>query len=179
VRRYLIFLPSIALGLLGTIWLYFRPFPYAAKFNLWILLLIATMLVLLLLGGAYILERFVPSFRYASKMLERALKQFRINLPFAFLLATFSSLSEEIFFRGALLPLIGVWGQALLFGLMHPAPRKAWVYTFYTFIAGLAFGYATLLTGSLIPGIVTHFVINLHGFLEIRQVNNLERFKQP
>ena len=168
MRRYLIFLPSLGLGLLGSIWLYFRPFPYAAKFNLWILLLIAVILGLLLIGGAYLLERFVPSFRYASRMLERTLKQFRITLSFAFLLAALSSLAEEVFFRGALLPLIGIWGQALLFGLMHPAPRKAWVYTFYTFIAGLVFGYATLLTGSLIPSIVAHFVINLQGFLEIR-----------
>ncbi len=169
MRRYLIFLPSLGLGLLGCIWLYFRPFPYAAKFNLWILLVISAVLVLLLLGGAYFLERFVPSFRYASRMLERTLKQFRITLPFAFLLAALSSLAEEVFFRAALLPLIGIWGQALLFGLMHPAPRKAWVYTFYTFVAGLVFGYATLLTGSLIPSIVAHFVINLQGFLELRK----------
>jgi uncharacterized protein len=159
----------MGLGLLGSIWLYFRPFPLTAKFNLWILLLIAAGLVLLLLGGAYFLERFVPSYKYASRMLERALKQFHITLPFAFLLAALSSLAEEIFFRGALLPLIGIWGQALLFGLMHPAPRKAWVYTLYTFIAGLVFGYATVFTGSLVPGIIARFVINLQGFLEIRK----------
>jgi hypothetical protein len=168
MRRYLIFLPSIALGLLGCLWLYFRPFPFVAKFNTWILLLIAAVLVLLLLGGAYILEHFLPSYRCASRMFAQTLRSFRITIPFAFLLATLSSLAEEIFFRAALLPLIGVWGQALLFGLMHPAPRKAWVYTLYTFVAGLVLGYATLLTGSLLPSIVAHFVINLHGFLEIR-----------
>lgn len=168
VRRYVIFLPSLGLGLLGSIWLYFRPFPYTARFNLWVLLLISAGLVLLFLVGTYLLERFVPSFRYASSMLERALSSFRITLPFALALAALSSLAEEIFFRGALLPLVGVWGQALLFGLMHPAPRKAWVYTFYTFIAGVVFGYATMLSGSLIPGIVAHFLINLQGFLEIR-----------
>lgn len=168
MQRYVIFLPSIGLGLLGGIWLYFRPFPLAVKFNIWMLLLVAAGLALLLLGGAYVLERFVLSFRYASRMLERTLKQFQITLPFAFSLAMLSSLAEEIFFRGALLPLTGIWGQALLFGLMHPAPRKAWAYTFYTFIAGLVLGYATVFTGSLIPGIIAHFAINLQGFLEIR-----------
>jgi uncharacterized protein len=169
MKRYLIFLPSLVLGLLGTIWLYFRPFPLNATFNIWILLLIATGLVLILLGGVYLLERFVPSYKYASRMLEHAFRSFRITIPFALLLAALSSLAEEIFFRGALLPLIGVWGQALLFGLMHPAPRKAWLYTLYTFVAGLVFGYATLFTGSLLPGIIAHFVINLQGFLEIRK----------
>jgi uncharacterized protein len=169
MKRYLIFLPSLVLGLLGSIWLYVRPFPLTATFNIWILLLIAAGLVLILLGGAYLLERFVPSYKYASRMLEQTLRSFRITIPFALLLAALSSLAEEIFFRGALLPLIGVWGQALLFGLMHPAPRKAWVYTLYTFVAGLVFGYATLFTGSLLPGIIAHFVINLQGFLEIRK----------
>jgi uncharacterized protein len=169
VRRYLIFIPSLALGTLGAIWLFFRPFPYTPQFNVWVLLVFSAGLVLGLLGGAYLLERFMPSFRYASKMLERIMTSFRITLPFAITLATLSAISEELFFRGAVLPLIGIWGQALLFGLMHPAPRKAWMYTVYTFIAGVCFGYVTVWTGSLIPGIIAHFIINLQGFLEIRR----------
>ncbi|MGL4608821.1 MAG: lysostaphin resistance A-like protein [Trueperaceae bacterium] len=78
-------------------------------------------------------------------------------------------LAEEIFFRDALMPLIGVWGQALVFGLLHPMPRKAWVYTAFTFIAGVCFGYATLWTGSLLPAIAAHFAINFQGFLELRK----------
>ena len=130
-------------------------------------------LIFAFLGGAYLLERFVPSFRYASKILERTLSSFHITLPFAITLATLSALGEEIFFRGALLPLIGIWGQALLFGLMHPAPRKAWMYPVYTFIAGLCFGYVTVWTGSLIPAILAHFMINLQGFLEIYRKQKL------
>jgi uncharacterized protein len=169
VRRYLIFLPSLGLGVLGAIWLYFRPFPYELKTSWLGLLLTAIALVALLLGTAWLLEKTLPSFKYASSLLEQALSRFAITLPFAFALAALSSLAEEIFFRGALMPLIGVWGQALVFGLLHPMPRRAWLYTAFTFIAGLCFGYATLLTGSLIPAIAAHFVINLQGFLEIRR----------
>jgi uncharacterized protein len=168
VRRYIIFLPSLALGIIGVIWLFFRPFPYELRTSLLGLLSTAVALVALLLGAAWMLEKTLPSFRYASSLLEQALSRFHITLPFAFVLAALSSLAEEIFFRGVLLPLIGVWGQAIVFGLLHPMPRRAWIYMVFTCVAGLCFGYATLWTGSLIPAILAHFVINLQGFLELR-----------
>jgi uncharacterized protein len=168
VRRYIIFLPSLGLGLLGAIWLFFHSFSYELKTSLLELALTAVALVVGLLGAAWMLEKTLPSFRYASSLLEQALSRFHITLPFAFALAVLSSISEEIFFRGALMSLLGVWGQAIVFGLFHPMPRRAWVYTAFTFVAGVCFGYATLWTGSLVPAILAHFVINLQGFLELR-----------
>jgi membrane protease YdiL (CAAX protease family) len=135
-------------------------------------------LVILLLAAAWILEKTVPSFRYASSLLEQALSHFKITLPFALALAALSSISEELFFRGALMPVLGVWGQAFLFGLMHPMPRRAWIYMGFTFAAGVCFGYATLLTGSLYPAIAAHFAINLQGFLELRK-KQLQKSNQP
>jgi membrane protease YdiL (CAAX protease family) len=176
MRRYLVFLPSIALGIVGVVWLLFRPFPYELKVSFAGLVLTAVALVVFLLGAAWLSEKTLPSFRYASSLLEQALSRFKITLPFAVTLAALSSVSEELFFRGALLPVLGVWGQAVLFGLMHPMPRRALVYTAFTFVAGLCFGYATLLTGSLYPAIAAHFVINLQGFLELR---SKQRSSQP
>jgi uncharacterized protein len=177
VRHYLSFLPNIALGIIGAVWLFFRPFPYEFKASLLGLVLTAVVLVVGLLGAAWILEKTLPSFRYASSLLEQALSRFQITLPFAFALAVLSSISEELFFRGALMPLLGVWGQALVFGLLHPMPRRALIYTAFTFVAGVCFGYATLLTGSLYPAIVAHFVINLQGFLELRN-KQLQKINQ-
>ena len=131
---------------------------------------IAFGLALALLGGAWALEKLLPSFRFASHLLERALSRLDLSLPLALMLAALTSVSEELFFRGALLSLIGVWGQALVFGLMHPAPLRGWSYTAYTFVAGLAFGYATLLTGSLWTAIAAHFIVNLQGFLAVRRL---------
>jgi uncharacterized protein len=177
VRRYFIFLPSIALGVMGGIWLLFHPFPYELKTSLLVLGLTAVALVVVLLGAAWLLEKTLPSFRYASSLLEKALSRFHITLPFAFALAALSSLAEEIFFRGALMPLIGVWGQGVVFGLLHPMPRRAWIYMVFTFVAGVCFGYATLWTGSLVPAILAHFVINLQGFLELRS-KQLQKARQ-
>ncbi|MCA9839762.1 MAG: CPBP family intramembrane metalloprotease [Trueperaceae bacterium] len=170
MRRYIIFLPSALLGLIAGIWLYFKPFPYEQQGNGLVLLLVAGALVGGLLGTAHLLEKYVPSFSYASKLLERSLAQFKISYLLAFSLAAISALAEELFFRAVLMPLIGVWAQAILFGLMHPAPKKAWAYTVFTGCAGLAFGYATLLTGSLVPAIAAHFFINLQGFLELKRL---------
>ncbi len=173
--RYLIFLPSLLTGLIGAIWLLIRPLNLAATAGPLTILLTAVLLVLALLGGAWLLERFSPSFRFASKLLERALEYFPMSIPLALSLAAVTAVAEELFFRGALLPLIGVWGQALLFGLMHPVPRKGWAYMVYSFVAGLSFGYATLYTGSLWAATVAHFAINLQGFLEVRALQKRKR----
>lgn len=169
LRRYLPFLPSLLTGVLGAAWLLYRPADLGARAAPLTLVLTAAALTAGLLGGAWLLERLLPSFRYASNLLERALERLRPSrleaLAFAFLTAG----AEELFFRGALQSLVGVWGQALVFGLLHPMPRRGWSYTAYTALSGLAFGYAVTLTGSLWPGFVAHFLINFQGLSELRR----------
>ena len=159
---------------MGGGWLLWRPLELEADADLLTVLLVAAGLAAGLLGGAWLLEKLLPSFRTASKLLERVLSRLPISLPLALTFAALTSVSEELFFRGALLSLFGaspfgVWGQALIFGLLHPAPLKGWSYTVYTFVAGLAFGYVTLLTGSLWAAMLAHFFVNLQGFLEVRR----------
>lgn len=174
-RTFLLFAPSLLTGFLGGAWLLWRPLELGASAGPLAVSFVAAGLAGGLLGGAWCLEKLLPSFRTASQLLERALSRLPMSLPLAFTFAALTSVSEELFFRGALLSLIGaswvgVWGQALVFGLMHPAPLEGWSYTVYTFVAGLAFGYVTLLTGSLWAAISAHFVVNLYGFLEVRRV---------
>lgn len=169
MKRYLIFLPSAAFGLIALIILWFRPFPYAANPNIFVHIGVSLLVIGILLSSAWLLEKASASFRHASKLLESALRDFCITVPFAFALALMSSVAEELFFRGVLMPLVGIWGQAIFFGLMHPAPKQAWHYPIFTGFAGLVFGFATLYTGSLYAAICAHFVINLQGFLEIRK----------
>lgn len=179
MRRYLLFLPSLLLGFIGAIWLYVRPFPHEASVGVAGGLAVALLLDVSLLGGAWVLEKTSSSFRYASRLMERALSRISLSVPMIFLLAAVSSVAEEVFFRGALMPLIGVWGQALLFGLMHPATRRGWAYTAFTFVAGLAFGYATLLTGTLWPAILAHFAINFQGFWEVKRKKRRRTHRSP
>lgn len=169
LRRYLPFLPSVLTGVLGAAWLIYRPADLGTPADALTLVLTAAALTIGLLAGAWLLERTLPSFRYASNLLERALKRLRPSRLEALAFALLTAGAEELFFRGALQSLVGVWGQALVFGLLHPMPRRGWSYTVYTAVSGLAFGYAVVLTGSLWPGFVAHFLINFQGLLELRR----------
>jgi membrane protease YdiL (CAAX protease family) len=79
-----------------------------------------------------------------------------------FLLAVSSSIGEELFFRGAMLPAIGLWGSSALFALMHI--RAQWRFlpwTIMSFIMGVAMGLMHMKLGNLGAPIVAHFTINL------------------
>jgi membrane protease YdiL (CAAX protease family) len=78
------------------------------------------------------------------------------------LLAASSSLGEELFFRGALLPAIGLLPSSLLFAAMHL--RAQWRFlpwTVMSFIMGVAMGLLYQRIGDLGAPIVAHFTINL------------------
>jgi membrane protease YdiL (CAAX protease family) len=77
------------------------------------------------------------------------------------ILAAASSIGEEILFRGALLPWIGLWPSTLVFALLHIGP--GWRYLSWTasaFLAGLMFSGLFIWTGDLGAPIAAHFVIN-------------------
>jgi membrane protease YdiL (CAAX protease family) len=79
-----------------------------------------------------------------------------------FLLAAASSVGEELFFRGAMLPAIGLFPSSLLFALMHV--RAQWRFlpwTIMSFIMGLVMGLMFMRLGDLGAPIVAHFTINL------------------
>jgi len=169
VRRLLLFLPSLALGVLGGAWTALHPWPYSPHLGIALQLVVGVLTGALLLSAAWLLERTVPSFRYASTLMENALRSVRLPPWTALLLAAATAGSEELFFRGSLLPLLGLLPQALLFGLFHPVPRRAWAYPVFAAVAGLVFGELTLATGSLLPALVAHFVVNLQGLWEVRR----------
>jgi membrane protease YdiL (CAAX protease family) len=84
------------------------------------------------------------------------------------ILAAASSIGEELLFRGALMPWIGVWLQALVFALLHVGPGKKFIpWTISAAVLGVAFGELAVATGSLGAPIAAHFTIN---FLNLRYI---------
>ena len=76
-------------------------------------------------------------------------------------LAAASALGEEMFFRGALLPAIGLWGSSAVFALLHIGPKVRFLpWTFSSLIAGLVFGQLFLWSGDLSGPVVAHFTVN-------------------
>lgn len=67
--------------------------------------------------------------------------------------------AEEVFFRGVLQKWIGVWGQALAFGLMHLA--AGWTSFVITGLIGLLFGFLVKRGRSLWVVIIAHAAYDL------------------
>jgi uncharacterized protein len=87
-------------------------------------------------------------------------------------LAAASSLGEELFFRGALLPVIGLVGSSLLFAVLHIGPKLRHLpWTLSSLGAGLLFGAIFLWTGDLTGPVLAHFLVN---FLNLRHVAQYE-----
>ena len=123
-------------------------------------------------------ESFVPSFRLAGGSLEGAVRQLKLTPLWAMALSLTSAVGEELFFRGFLLGLgltfLPVWGavlaQAVLFAAFHPAPRAAWAYPLWTGLIGAWFGIITMASGSVVPGILAHYVFNHLNFNQLLEV---------
>ena len=89
-----------------------------------------------------------------------------------FVLALASSVGEELLFRGALQPIIGVWAQAVIFALLHIGPGARFLpWTASAFGLGLVFGWIFELTGDLGAPIVAHFAIN---YLNLHFITRME-----
>lgn len=77
------------------------------------------------------------------------------------ILAAASSIGEEVFFRGALLPSAGLWVSSAIFALLHIGPKLRFLpWTLSSFLAGMVFGQLFLWTGDLGGPVVAHFTVN-------------------
>lgn len=83
-----------------------------------------------------------------------------LTLPIAFLIAFCAGVGEEILFRGVLIKRIGVWGQALTFGLMHALGGYVPQILFATAL-GVGFGYLRKRGWSLVALITAHAMYDL------------------
>jgi membrane protease YdiL (CAAX protease family) len=84
------------------------------------------------------------------------------------ILALASSVGEEVLFRGALMPWLGIWIQAGIFAMLHVGPGKRFLpWTGMALVMGFGFGELAVQTGTLAAPIAAHFVIN---FLNLRHI---------
>ena len=75
--------------------------------------------------------------------------------------AAFSSVGEELFFRGAMQDAWGPWITTALFGLSHGAfDRRLWTWSVFALVAGALFASLVMLGGTLIGAITAHALVN-------------------
>ncbi len=83
--------------------------------------------------------------------------------PFWFLIfAVFiAPINEEIFFRGLLVPRIGILPSAIIFSILHASYNSTFgIEIIAAFIFGLLAGYVFKKTKSLYPSILAHMLVN-------------------
>lgn len=89
-----------------------------------------------------------------------------LALPDLIWLGLLPGLSEELLFRGVMLPSIGLnwYGliiSSLCFGVMHFSGSQQWSYVIWATAIGLVLGWGALETGNLLVPVVAHIVTNL------------------
>ncbi len=77
------------------------------------------------------------------------------------LVAVFSGVGEEVFFRGVLQREIGLVAASIIFGLVHVGPdRRYLVWTAWAVLAGFLFGFLYEATGGLLAPVSAHILHN-------------------
>lgn len=115
----------------------------------------------------------------ASAILSRVLPEYRrsaeqylelIITPLVFLdliwVGLLPGLSEELLFRGVMIPALGYdWFalilSSLLFGILHLSDAQNWYYVVWAMIIGFVLGYSVYITGNLFVPITAHTITNL------------------
>jgi len=100
-----------------------------------------------------------------------------ISLLDALLLALASGFAEELLFRGALQPAVGLWLASAIFALAHFTPqRRLWPWVAFTGLAGLGLGLLYDATGQLAAPIAAHVVVN---GINLPRLSRLSREGEP
>ena len=86
----------------------------------------------------------------------------------ALLLAALSATGEELLFRGAMQPSLGLWPTSAIFALLHfPQRARLWPWTLTAGLLGLALGAIAQRSAHLGGPLLAHFVINAVNLGEV------------
>ena len=101
--------------------------------------------------------------RSAQYYLELVLKP--LALPDTLWLGLLPGLSEELLFRGVMIPALGsgvpaVVVSSLLFGVLHLSGAQQWPYGVWATAVGLLLGSIMIVTGNLLIPIIAHICTN-------------------
>lgn len=154
---------AIILLLIARIWLYFEPFRFPSVLS-WKDTGTGVLCGLGISAVSALVYRLWPAYRKSA--------DFYLSFVLAPLLLSDSvwigllpGMSEELLFRGTMLPAIGLnlTGLAissLCFGILHMSGPRQWPYAIWATAIGFVLGGSALLTGNLLVPIVAHVVTN-------------------
>lgn len=157
---------AVVLLLSARLWLWFDtstamlPLEWSSLSVLW-----GVSLGLSITIASSIMYRFWKAYRYsADYYLELVIKP--LALPDLIWLGLLPGMSEELLFRGVMLPALGLtWFgialSSLCFGVLHFSGSQQWPYVIWATVIGIVLGLSAVLTGNLLVPIVAHITTNL------------------
>ncbi|MGK7931889.1 MAG: CPBP family intramembrane glutamic endopeptidase [Microcystaceae cyanobacterium] len=128
-------------------------------------LIFGSLLAIGIIVASGFVYRLWPAYRQsADAYLELVIKP--LIWPDLIWLGLLPGLSEELLFRGVMIPAFGydlfaVIISSLIFGVLHLSGSQQWPYVVWATIVGFALGYSALVTGNLLIPIVAHIITNL------------------
>lgn len=133
---------------------------------LWIKVVTGAGVGLAVFGADQLAERFIPLFQRMAVAFRALLGN--IGPWQAIALAAFSSVGEELFFRGFLQSWLGIIPASIAFGLLHIAPdKRLWPWPILAVAMGFAFGGLFEYTGDVLAPTLAHFTINYFGLMAL------------
>jgi len=119
---------------------------------------------------------FVPLFSSLRRQLLGLVSRLDLDALNPLWISLSAGIGEELLFRGALQPILGIWWASFIFTLAHFRSGEFYsmnwqklIYAASVFIAGLFLGYVFLEIG-LIAAIVTHTIVNVVSLFTARRL---------
>lgn len=156
---------AVFLWVAAKLWLYFGTVSLLPLIWTPAVLSMGVGLAITITAASSLVYRFWPAYRRSADFyLEFVLKP--LLLPDLIWVGLLPGLSEELLFRGVMLPAIGlnitgVVLSSLCFGVLHLSGSDQWPYVVWATAVGLLLGYSVLLTGNLLVPIIAHVCTNL------------------
>ncbi len=122
-------------------------------------------IAVIITAASSLIYRLWPAYRQSADFyLELVLKP--LILPDLIWLGLLPGMSEELLFRGVMLPAIGlnavgIVATSLLFGILHLSGSQQWPYVIWASVVGLLLGFSAVATDNLLVPIVAHVITNL------------------
>ena len=94
-------------------------------------------------------------------------------------IALAAGVGEELLFRGALQPEIGLIPASLVFGALHTGGRGTLAFGCWVAVMGAALGWLAVATGGLLAPIVAHALYDAAALVHIRWAGDCGAVDQP
>jgi len=156
---------AIMLLLVTKLWLQFTAVPLVPVLWTATAVILGTGIGLGVTFASALVYRLWPAYQQsADYYLDLVLKP--LVWPDLIWLGLLPGLSEELLFRGVMLPAIGLDFNGILvssvcFGILHMSGLQQWPYVVWATTVGLLLGYSAVATDNLLVPIVAHIVTNL------------------